>query len=530
MTDPSPASATGSGGATPTYGTDRRHRLRAPILFLTVLVLATSGLVYELLAGTLASYVLGDSVTQFSTTIGTYLFAMGIGSWLSRFVRRDVSQRFLEIELAAAVAGGTSAPVLFLSFAYGAVFPVVLYGVILTVGILVGLEIPLLMRILREDLAFEELIARVLTFDYLGALVGSLLFALVLVPELGLNRTSLLFGMLNAGVALGGTWVLSNVLRPAGRVRLRVGAVAVIGLLGAGLVRADTLTAFSEQALYADPIVYARRTPYQRVVVTQGRGSVQLFLNGNLQFSSRDEHRYHESLVHPAFAAAPARRRVLVLGGGDGLALREVLRYPTVDAVTLVDLDPGVTHMARSLPAIRRLNGGALDDPRVDLVHADAMVWLDERPRDAPPYDVAIVDFPDPNNFSLGKLYTRRFYEMLRRAVRPDAVVTIQATSPLVARRSYWCIVHTLEAAGLHVAPFHASVPSFGEWGFVLASPGPLDPPERLRLGGHRFLDDRVLRALFAFPRDMSRVPTEPNRLDEQTLVRYYEADWRAVR
>jgi len=523
----------GQGGG----GGDVRARLRAPILFLTVLVLATSGLVYELLAGTLASYVLGDSVTQFSTTIGTYLFAMGVGSWLSRFIRGEVSQRFLEIELAAAVAGGTSAPVLFLAFAYGAVFPIVLYGVILIVGVLVGLEIPLLMRILREELAFEELVARVLTFDYLGALVGSLLFALVLVPELGLTQTSLLFGMLNATVALGGTWVLAEVLRPAVRRRLRVGGVLVLALLGAGLVQAEALTVFGEQAMYADPIVHAARTPYQRIVVTQGRGSVQLFLNGNLQFSSRDEHRYHESLVHPAFAAAPRHRRVLILGGGDGLALREVFRYPGVEEVTLVDLDPGVTELARRLPSLRTLNQGALDDPRLTLVNADAMVWLDQRRasarEEAPaPYDVAIVDFPDPGTYSLGKLYTRRFYRMLRGALTGPGVVAVQATSPLVARRSYWCVVRTLAAAGLTTAPYHASVPSFGEWGFVLASPDPtLSPPTHLlEVDGLRFLNDAVLPGLFRFPRDMGPVPAEPNRLNEQVLVRYYEADWRAAR
>lgn len=500
-------------------------RVRAPLLFATVLVLATSGLVYELIAGTLASYVLGDSVTQFSTTIGTYLFAMGIGSYLSRFVTRDTSRRFLEIELAAAVAGGFSAPFLFVGFAYGAVFPILLYGTILVVGILVGLEIPLLMRILKEELAFEELVAKVLTFDYLGALAGSVLFALVLVPRLGLTRTSLLFGALNALVALGGTWVLRDLLTRAAALRLRLGALAVLAALGWGLGEADTLTAFSEQALYADPIVHAEQSRYQRIVVTRGRGSTQLFLNGNLQFSSTDEHRYHEALVHPAMAAAPRRARVAILGGGDGLALREVFRWPDVREVVLVDLDPAMTRLARGFDPIRRLNGGALDDPRVEVLNRDAMVWL---AGDAPPgpFDVVLVDFPDPNNYSLGKLYTRRFYRLLRRALAPDAVVAVQSTSPLYARRSFWIVARTIESAGLAVRPYHATVPSFGTWGYVLASPRPFDPPGHVPVDGLRFLNDPTLRALFEFPEDMAPVPAQPNTLNDQRLVRAYEDEW----
>lgn len=502
-----------------------RSRLRAPLLFLTVLVLATSGLVYELLAGTLASYVLGDSVTQFSTTIGTYLFAMGIGSYLSRFVTRDTSRRFLEIELAAAVAGGFSAPFLFVGFAYGAVFPILLYGTIVVVGVLVGLEIPLLMRILRDELAFEELVAKVLTFDYLGALAGSVLFALVLVPRLGLTRTSLLFGMLNALVALGGTWVLGDLLSRGAALRLRVGAAVVLAALAWALARADALTTLSEQALYADPIVHAEQTPYQRVVVTQGRGSTQLFLNGNLQFSSTDEHRYHEALVHPAMAAAPRRARVAILGGGDGLALREVWRWPGVEEVVLVDLDPAITDLARTFPSLVRLNEGALDDPRVRVVNADAMVWL--RDGDRGPFDVVLVDFPDPNNYSLGKLYTRRFYRLLRRALAPAAVVAVQSTSPLYARRSFWIVARTIESAGFAVHPYHATVPSFGTWGYVLASPRPFDAPRALPELGLRFLDDATLRALFVFPRDMAPLPVEPNTLNDQRLVRAYEEEWR---
>lgn len=489
-------------------------------------MIATAGLVYELLAGTLASYVLGDSVTQFSTTIGAYLFAMGIGAYLSKFVRERVSERFVAIELGTALVGGFSAPFLFVAFANADYFVVILYGTILVIGTLVGLEIPLMMRILKEELDFEDLVAKVLTFDYLGALLGSILFAIVLVPELGLNRTSLLLGLLSCGVALMSTWVLAPVIAARARLRLRIQGFALAAALIAGLVMADDLTRWTEQSLYADPIVYAEQSEYQRIVLTRGRGSTQLFLNGNLQFSSIDEHRYHEALVHPAMAVARRRARVLVLGGGDGLALREIFRHPDVEHVTLVDLDSAVVEMARRVPFVRQLNRGALDDPRVEIVHDDAMVWLDERPRDAERFDVVIVDFPDPNNFSLGKLYTSRFYALAQRALSDDGVLAVQSTSPFFARKSYWCIVRTIEASGLAVQPYHAVVPSFGEWGFVLAKRQPFDPPEAPRASGLRFLDPATMRSLFVFGRDMGPVPVETNRLETQILVQYYEAEW----
>jgi spermidine synthase len=380
------------------------------------------------------------------------------------------------------------------------------------------------MRILREELDFKELIAKVLSVDYLGSLAGSLLFALVLVPQLGLTRTSILVGMLNCVVALMSTWVLADLLRPRSRLRLRIKGALLAGLLIAGFVAADRLTELGEQAFYADPIVYARRTPYQRIVLTRGRGSIQLFLNGNLQFSSSDEYRYHESLVHPAFSATDEHDRVLVLGGGDGLAVREILRYADVKEITLVDLDAGVTEMATTVPAVRELNGGSLLDPRVTLIHDDAMVWLDET--DSPPFDIVIVDFPDPNNFSLGKLYTRRFYRLVQKVMHDDTALIVQSTSPMYARRSYWCIERTMHEAGLQTAPFHVSVPSFGEWGYVLAKRTPFSPPRELHVDALRFLTPETLRSLFLFPVDMAPVDVATNLLNNQRLVHYYEAEW----
>jgi len=497
------------------------------LLYLTVLVIATAGLVYELLAGTLASYVLGDSVRQFSTTIGVYLSALGLGAYLSKYVKQRIAQRFVEVELAAALLGGFSAPLLFLAFGRAEFFSVLLYTVVIAIGTLVGLELPLLMRILREDLDFETLIAKVLTFDYVGALVGSLLFALVLVPKLGLVRTSLLFGGLNCAVALLTTWVLGDRIYPRERTRLRIRGGLLACVLSLAFVFADRIVTYAEQSLFESPVVYAEQTDYQRIVVTRGGGGHQLLLNGNLQFNSVDEYRYHEALVHPALFAAQRKQRVLVLGGGDGLAVREILKHAEVEQVTLVELDPGMIRLARESELLRTLNGDALSDPRVQVVERDALVWLDrELSEQSPRFDVAIVDFPDPNNFSLGKLYTTFFYALLQKALHDESIVAVQSTSPLFARKSFWCVVESMRSAGLFALPYHALVPSFGEWGYVLAKRRPFAPPAHVSLAGLQYLNDDTLQALFKFGPDIGSVAVEPNRLNNQLLVHYYEQDW----
>ncbi|HXB54335.1 MAG TPA: polyamine aminopropyltransferase [Vicinamibacteria bacterium] len=498
--------------------------MRSPLVYLTVLVVAACGLVYELVAGTLASYVLGDSVTQFSIVIGVYLSALGLGSYLSRYVQRGLVRRFVEIELAVALLGGASAPILFLSFAHlPNFFRPVLYGVVLLVGALVGLEIPLVLRILRETVDFKELVAKVLTFDYLGALLASLLFPIFLVPQLGLVRTSLLLGLANAGVGLWSTWLFAPLL-PAVR-DLRIKGLAVTLALLAGFAYGDHLTELAEDGLYADTVVFARSTRYQRIVLTRSRHHFQLFLNGNLQFSSVDEYRYHEALVHPALALVPRAQRVLVLGGGDGLAVREILKHDSVKEIQLVDLDPEMTRLAVENPMLRELNGGSLLDPRVHVVNEDALVWLGEETSHGL-FDAAFADFPDPHSFSLGKLYTTRFYALVARHLDPEGALAVQSTSPLMARKSYWCIARTLEAAGFHVRPYHALVPSFGEWGYALAALRPFDPP-RAVIPGLRYLDPETLASLFILGPDMAPVPTEVNRLNNQALVRYYEEEWR---
>lgn len=496
----------------------------APVLFVSVFLIAACGLIYELIAGTLASYLLGDSVLQFSTIIGSYLFAMGVGSYLSRFIGRGLVARFIQIELMVGLIGGFSSSLLFLAFAYTQSFRLLLYLVVFVVGTLVGLEIPLLMRILKERFQFHDLVANVLTFDYLGALGASLLFPLFLVPKMGLVRSALLFGIVNAGVALWSTILFKDQI---GRQRnLIVPCVAVLIALCGGFAFSDHISSLADDNLYADDVIFSRNTRYQRIVLTKWKDDFRLFLSSHLQFSSRDEYRYHEALVHPGLAALPGARRVLVLGGGDGLAVREILKYPTVESIHLVDLDPEMTHLFTTHPVMSQLNGGSLKNPRVKVTNADAFVWLEQNPGDM--YDFVVIDFPDPTNYSLGKLYTTAFYRLLKKHVSASGLVVVQSTSPLFARQSYWCIVQTMEAAGFRTHPYHTYVPSFGEWGYVLASFNGYEPPTGVPQGLRYLTADNVAQ-LFQFPADMKPVQAEINRLNDQVLVRYYENEWKAI-
>ena len=480
-------------------------------LLASVFVVAACGLLYELAAGALASYLLGDSVLQFShhhrhlpVRDGRRLVAVAAHS-------SDSSSRtFLRVELLVGLIGGLMPAALFVAhnlLAHVAAFRWLLYALVLLIGTLVGLEIPLVMRILKRHFGtrwqLRELVSQVLTFDYLGALAVAVAFPLLLVPQLGLIRTGIVFGLLNAAVAAWALWLFRSELRALGR---HVAAcVLVIAALLVAAVGADRLTTWAEDRFYGDRIVHATSSAYQRVVVTASDdGALRLYLNGNLQFHSRDEYRYHEALVHPAMAAHGGPRRVAILGGGDGLALREVLKHPSVEQVTLVELDPAHHDAVRARSRLlTALNGGALASPKLTHRQRRRVRWL-ERSDDS--FDVIIVDFPDPTNFSLGKLYTTSFYALLDAASPPAATPWCRRRRRCMARRSFWTVVATIEAAGLTATPYHAHVPSFGEWGFVIAHRRPWRMPAALP-PGLRFLSVDGLPALFQFPPDMARVP-----------------------
>lgn len=489
-------------------------------LLFSVFIISTCGLVYELIAGALASYLLGDSVTQFSTIIGAYLFSMGIGSYFSRYFNRNLLALFIRIEILVGLVGGFSATLLFVAFEYVSAFRILLFLLVGLTGILVGLEIPLLMRIMKTHFEFKDLVSKIFTFDYVGALIASVLFPLVLVPHLGLARSALFFGIINVLVGLWTLWIFRN---EGNWVHVhRLIAIAALLILSLGFIFADRIVSFAEAASYPDPIVFAKASPYQRIVLTKGGDDFRLFLNGNLQFSSRDEYRYHEALVHMTLAALPDAKRVLVLGGGDGLAVREILKYGQIESITLVDLDTEMTDLFKRHPALTGLNQDSLNHPRVQVLNEDAFLWLKKNQEQ---FDFIVVDFPDPSNFSVGKLYTNTFYKELRRALSINGAGVVQSTSPFVAKKSFWCVEATLKSVGFLTEPYHVFVPAFGDWGYLQFSNRRLESPY-LFPEGLRYLNSEVAASLKVFSNDMRVASSPVNRLNNQILVRFFEEEW----
>jgi spermidine synthase len=504
--------------------------LRAGLLFATF-ACAACGLVYELALVAQGSYLLGDSVTQASVVLATMVFAMGIGSLAAKPLQRRALASFAVVEAALALTGGLSVLGLHAAFTWLDLYWPALIAIALLVGTLIGAEIPLLMtllqRIRRQDAGSAT--ADLFAADYVGALVGGLAFPFLLLPLLGQTRGALLVGMVNA--VAGACVVLFLFARTVSRRRrlaVAGGTLAVLAVLGVAFAGSDAFLRYSRSVLYEDPVVYAETSGYQEIVLTQSSPIVQgptdtrLFLNGDLQFSSIDEYRYHESLVHPVLAGP--RGRVLVLGGGDGLAMREVLKYPDVREAVEVELDPAVLRLAEHDPRVADLNRHSLADPRVKVVVADAFAWLretDER------FDAVIIDMPDPDATATAKLYSQEFYLLARRALAPGGRLVVQAGSPYFAPRTYDCVLNTMRAAGLGVTPYHVNVPTFGDWGFALAQDGPapglrMDPPERLR-----FLDEPTLAAARSFPADRHPTGTEPpSTLDDPRVLRLTTEEW----
>ena len=517
-----PETKTAGMGEAETVAPTEVQRRETMVLLASIFIIAACGLIYELLIATVSSYLLGSSVTQFSISIGIFIGAMGVGAHLSERVHRNLLGTFIVIEIAIAVIGGVSVCVLFWAYATGALYWLALYANLIIIGSLTGLELPLLTRLLKPYGTLRAVIARALSFDYVGALVGSLLFPLLLLPALGMARTAFLVGLLNLGVAAWNIQVFRKQLRQPYAL---LGFCGLTGLmLVGGFIFSLQIIGYTERNLYEDEVIYAAQTPYQRLVITRWREDVRLFIDGNLQFSSIDEYRYHEALIHPAMALSPRTEKVLLLGGGDGLAVREVLKYPAVKQVTLVDIDPRMTDLGKTYPAIVELNGGALKDRRVQLVHLDAHKFLE---RDAGLYDVIVADLPDPNNDILAKLYSLDFYKLIKRHLSASGVFVTQATSPFFAREAFWCIAQTVEESGLHIAPYHAYVPSFGDWGYVLAAPRALNAAQARIAVDTRFLNQATLREMFVLSRDLAKVPVDTSTLDRPAILNYYRDDWR---
>ncbi|MFP4498287.1 MAG: polyamine aminopropyltransferase [Vulcanimicrobiota bacterium] len=500
------------------------------VILATALVISICGISYELLCATISSYFLGNAVLQYSLTIGIFLFAMGIGSWLSSKFEKNLVFNFLVIEIIIGFIGGYSTLILFTAYRFTEGFSIIMYGLLLVLGTLIGFEVPILIRLLKNYDAVKFSVAGVLTFDYIGALLASIIFPLVVLPHLGMMHASFFYAILNMVIVFFNISIFKEKMEKVPLLTFATFFVTLLLFLGLGF--STSLVSFFESKLYDDEIILSRQTKYQRIVMTRYKDDLRLFLDGNLQFSSWDEYRFHECEVIPAMELAQNREEVLILGGGDGLAAREVLKYEDVKQITLVDIDREMVEICKTDPMISKLNNNSLSHPRTNIVIDDAFRFIENIDKR---YGVIIVDLPDPNNESLSKLYSRYFYITLKKHLGTGGVICVQSTSPLFARETFWCIVHTIEDAGkprsmgekeLHVYPMHAYVPSMGEWGFTLACDQAITTDKIKISVPTKFLTPQTFKALFAFSKDSDEVETRINTLNNHILLEYYNKEW----
>lgn len=536
------------------------RRGRRVLLGLVILFLGGSGLVYEYCLSTLATHLLGNSVEQFSLIIALMLFAMGLAGLAQRAIKdpQKLAPVFIWVEIGLAVVGGAAVVLLYLAFAHLTHFRLVLYGLAMLIGFGIGLEIPLLLRLNQRHRGLADNVGDIFSLDYLGALAGALVWAFLLLPVFPLDRIGLLLGLTNMGIAALSFWLFRHEIKGLRhRLPLFIGLPTATAALALLAWQGPDMVVHARQYLFSQPVWLHRESPYQDIVVTGNERRFALYLNGRLQFDSEDEYIYHELLVHPALMSLERPpERVLVLGGGDGLAVREVRKWPSVKEILLVDLDPAVTALAREWPPLVALTEGALSAPgvhiehpavtpgervpvevaaqqtplvlrehtevvaHVQLVHLDADTFLQQA---TGRYDAILADFPDPSGPDVAKLFSLEFYQQVHAHLRPGGVLAVQAGSPYTRRRAYWSVADTLEAAGFAVTSLHTHVPTFGQWGWHLARAGRAPDPQGEPPVPTRYLDGTTLQGARHFPRPFSR-PSEvavSTRLDPAVMRLY---------
>ena len=497
------------------------------LLMLTTLIISGCSMVYELIISAVSSYLVGDSTLHYSITIGLYMFAMGVGSYLSKFIKKDLFNWFANIEIGVGVIGGFSSLLLFLSNLYLESYEIVMYIEIILIGTIVGAEIPVLTRIIENDNKDLRItLSSLFSFDYIGGLIGSVAFPLLLMPKLGFFATSFMAGTFNLICA---SLIVFKYQDRIKRARLYKTLTLILMLLMIfGMIVSENIGRFIEDGLYRDTVVMSEQTPYQKIVVTRHKDDVRLYIDGNVQFSSMDEYRYHEALVHIPMSVTVDRSEVLILGGGDGMAARELLKYPETN-ITMIDLDSEMTRICSKNKVISELNQGSLKSDRLTIINMDAYEYLENCDKK---YGVVIVDLPDPNNEALAKLYSNVFYRMCGNVLEEDGVINVQSTSPYYATKSFWSVTKTLESEGFTVAPYHLQVPAFGDWGFNMAvknsSNQYINDVEKIKVDNGietKYLTADNIPALFKFGKD--EMPkegdiVEVNQLTKPVMIQYY--------
>ena len=504
---------------------NQSQQKQSATLIYAAFIAGLCSIIYELLIATTVSYFMGDSVKFFSLTIGLYMAAMGLGSYISKFITDKLLQRFVIAEILLGLIGGISIPLLYFTYTTTSLFYPTYVLLTLCIGFLIGLEIPFLTRLMENYQVLKSNIANILSFDYLGALIATIAFPFFLLPVLGIYQSSLLFGLINMSIAAVVLYSYRKSLGKTGK-RLQLLTAAMSLFILVMLMFSSQALKHWDQMLYNGRIVHSEQTPYQKITLTKSKDDLRLYLNGVLQFSSVDEYRYHESLVivPMTFADKPIKR-VLVLGAGDGLAIRELLKYPEIEQIVLVDLDAAMTQLAKNNPHLVDINLGSLDNKKVQVVIDDAFVFLEQNKQ---AFDLIINDLPDPNTIALSRLYSKQYYRLAKSNLTFDGIMVTQATSPFFVKPAFWSIAKTIEAAGFaYTYPYHTNVPSFGDWGFVLSTLHSIDFIPKRPIENSLFLTHESIPSLFVFEKDVQKIDVEINQIDKPVVLDYYLNSWR---
>ena len=440
---------------------------KSNILKVALFATGLSGIVAEYVLSTLATYFLGDSVFQWTMIVSIMLFSMGLGSRISKYLNVNLLQTFVYIEFTLSLLTGFVSEITYLTSAFIGYTGFFIYTLSISVGLLIGMEIPIVIRLNDE---FEDLkinVSSVMEKDYYGSLVGGVFFAFIGLPYFGLTYTPFILGGINFLVALMVVGLLWNNLKGTMKKRLTAMASLIVLFFLGGTLFADDVISYGERERYRDKVVFSAQSKYQRVVITKSKEDFWLFINGNQQLSTVDEYMYHEPLVHPVMGLLRSPKDILVLGGGDGGAVREILKYESVSKITLVDLDPLMTDLGKTHPMLTEMNQNSLNHEKVDIINADGFNFLEDTDQY---FDAIIIDLPDPKSVELGRLYSYEFYKICYNKLRPNGVIITQAGSPYYAKRAFDCIDRTLDAAGFTTLPLHNQVVTLGEWGWVMGA------------------------------------------------------------
>ncbi len=443
------------------------NKKKSHLLKFAIFATGLSGIVAEYSLATLASYFMYDTVVQWTMIVSVMLFSMGIGSQISKRFTKDLLTTFIIIEFVLSLLSAYSVMICYIAGGYTKFYSFFIYGLAVIIGVLIGMEIPLVTRINDGYEELKENISSVLTVDYLGSLLGGVFFAFWGLPKLGMTYTPILLGCVNFVVAFILLYKLKSAINIAQRTRLFIGAGLVTLVLLVGTFYARPIIFFGEQMSYEGVVVFEKQSKYQKIVITEWRDHHFLFINKNLQLSTFDEHLYHEPLVHPIMNLLDKPQKILVLGGGDGCAVRDILKYESVQEIHLVDLDSCMTNIGKYEPVFRAQNNNSMHSDKVTIHNVDAFQFLES---DTTKFDIIIVDLPDPKTIDITKLYSKRFYMLCNRALYDNGCIITQAGSPQFATKAFLCVDKTISSAGFSTLKLHNNVISLGEWGWVLGS------------------------------------------------------------